>query len=92
MTKCLLPIPRELAESLKHTEETGIGYQVISVELVDGRRFDQVLASEGCIIEVRGHREIPFGSDDVASVRVNHKRWNFRGWSDAWSKSRDSMP
>ena len=39
--------------------------------------------SEGCIIEVRGHREIPFGPNDLASVRVNHKRWNFRGWSDA---------
>jgi hypothetical protein len=87
--KCLVPIPKEFAESLKKANETGIGYQVVSVELVDGRRFEQVLASEGCIIEVRGHREIPFGSNDVASVRVNHNRWNFRGWSDAPMKNWD---
>jgi len=85
--KCLVPIPRELVDNLKQAGETGIGYQVISVELRDGRRFDQVLASEGCIIEVRGHREIPFGPNDLASVRVNHKRWNFRGWSDARMKN-----
>ena len=42
--KRLVPIPRELVDNLKKTEETGIGYQVISVELRDGRRFDQVLA------------------------------------------------
>ena len=83
--KCLVPIPKELAENLKKANETGIGYQVVSVELIDGRQFEQVLASEGCIIEVRGHTEIPFGPNDVASVRVNHKRWNFRGWPDARS-------
>ena len=83
--KCLVPIPKELAENLKKANETGIGYQVVSVELIDGRQFELVLASEGCIIEVRGHKEIPFGPNDVASVRVNHKRWNFRGWSDARS-------
>lgn len=89
--KCLVPIPAEFADSLKQVGETSIGYQVISVELKDGRRFDQVLSSEGCIIEVRGHKNIPFGSDDVMSVRVNHKRWNFRGWSDAQNKNRDSV-
>ncbi len=81
--RCLVPIPIEFVDTLKQSGETGIGYQVISVELKDGRCFDQVLASEGCIIEVRGHKEIPFGAKDVTSVRVNHKRWNFRGWSDS---------
>ena len=85
--KCLVPIPAEFADSLKQAEETGIGYRVISVKLRDGRCVEQVLASEGCIIEVRGHKDIPFGPDDVVSVRVNHRRWNFRGWSDARSKN-----
>lgn len=88
----LVPIPKHLAEPLKQDVETGIGYQVISVELKNGRSFDQVLASEGCIIEVRKYKEIPFGSDDIASVKVTHKRWNFRGWSDALSKNRDDIP
>jgi hypothetical protein len=58
------------------------------VELKDGRFFDQVVESEGCVIEVRGYREIPFTPDDVASVRVNHKRWNFRDGSNARAKSK----
>lgn len=68
--------------------ETGIGYQVVSVELKDGRCFDQVVVSEGCIIEVRGYNEIPFAPEEVAVVIVNHKRWNFREGSDARIKSR----
>ena len=86
--KCLVAIPNAFVETLKRASETGIGYQVISVELRDGRCFDQVVTSEGCIIEVRGYKEIPFASEDVASVRVNHKRWNFREGSDAHSKSK----
>lgn len=86
--KCLVPIPRRFVDQVKRCAETGIGYQVVSVVLKDGRSFDQVATSEGCIIEVRGYNEIPFESDDVASVSVNHKGWNFRDASDARIKSR----
>jgi hypothetical protein len=86
--KHLTPIPSRFVDELKQAEETGIGYQVVSVELKDGRSFDQVITSEGCIIEVRGYKEIPFAAEDVASVCVNHQRWNFRERSDARSKSR----
>jgi hypothetical protein len=86
--KRLVPIPSGFVDELKRAKETGIGYQVVSVQLKDGRSFDQVATSEGCIIEVRGYEEIPFAPDDVASVSVNHKRWNFRDGSDARSKSR----
>jgi hypothetical protein len=76
--KCLVSIPGEYADRLKGQGETGMGYQVVSVTLKNGKHFDQVLTSEGCVIQVRGHRDVPFASDDVASVDVNHKRWNFR--------------
>jgi hypothetical protein len=90
--KCLVSIPSAFVDYLKRTSETGIGYQVVSVVLKDGRSFDQVATSEGCIIAVRGYEEIPFASDDVASVSVNHKRWNFRDGSDARTKSRAATP
>ena len=80
--KCLVPIPHETAAKLKCQKETGIGYQVVSVDLKDHRNFDQVVVSEGCIIAVRGYTEVPFRFDEVATVTVNHKRWNFRTWSD----------
>lgn len=86
--KRIVPIPSGFVDGLKQAKETGIGYQVVSVELKDGRSFDQVVTSEGCIIDVRGYKDIPFAPDDVASVSVNHKRWNFRDGSDARSKSR----
>jgi len=86
--KCLYPIPRGCLDHLKRTGETGIGYQVISVELKNGRYFDQVVASEGCIIEVRGYEGIPFAPEEIASVIVNHKRWNFREASDIRVKCR----
>jgi len=86
--KCAYPIPQDCLDDLKRSRETGIGYQVISVELKDGRCFDQVVASEGCIIEVRGYEEIPFAPEEVASVIVNHKRWNFREASDLRIKRR----
>jgi hypothetical protein len=81
--KCLVPIPLETANGLKREKETGLGYQIVSVVLKDGTRFEQVVASEGCIIAVRGFAEIPFEVSEVATIEVNHKRWNFRKWSDA---------
>lgn len=57
--RCLVPIPRESVEQLKREKETGIGYHVVSVDLKDGRHFDQVVASEGCIIAVRGYEAFP---------------------------------
>ena len=85
--KHLVAIPSEFVDLLKRATETGIGYQVISLELRDGRTFEQVVTSEGCIIEVRGYKEIPFEPDEVASITVNHRRWNFRDVSHARSKA-----
>ena len=82
--KRLIPIPRELAEALKRQGETGMGYQVVSVTLKNGKHFDQVVASEGYVIQVRGYKDVPFTTDDVASVSLTHKRWNFRG---GWDRS-----
>ena len=76
--KRLVQIPNELATPLRGQKETGMGYHVVSVTLKSGKHYDQVVASEGCVIQVRGHREVPFTPDEVASVDVNHKRWNFR--------------
>jgi len=85
---CLVPVPSESADLLKREKETGIRYQVVSVKLKDGRCYEQAVASEGCIIQVRGYEDVPFAPNELESVRVNHKRWNFRDASRARSKSR----
>lgn len=86
--KCVVAIPSRFVGQLKSEKETGIGYQVVSVELKDGRSFEQVATSEGCIVEVRGFEEIPFSTDDIASVRLNHRSWNFREASRSRAKTK----
>jgi hypothetical protein len=55
-----------------------LSYQFVSVKLKDGRIFDQAVASEGCIIHVKGHKDIPFTEAEVESVEVINKPWNFK--------------
>jgi len=89
--KHLVPIPSRFVDQLKIERETGPGYQVVSLKLKDGRFFDQVVTSEGHIIEVQGHTEIPFVSEEIVSIKVNHKDWNFREWSDAYGSAKATM-
>jgi hypothetical protein len=76
--KRLIQFPLEFSTHLQEHKETGMGYHVVSVTLKSGKHFDQVVTSQGCVIQVRGHREVPFTPEEVASVDVNHKQWNFR--------------
>jgi hypothetical protein len=80
--KRLVPIPVDSVNRLKQEKETGLGYQTVSVQLRNGRYFDQAIASEGCIIAVRGYDDVPFTPDEVEHVAVTHKHWNFRESSD----------
>ena len=80
--KHLVEIPNSFLEQLKQSKETGLGYWVVAVELKNGRVFDQVAASEGCVVAVQGYEEIPFTADEIESIEVNHKDWNFREHSE----------
>jgi hypothetical protein len=47
--KAIVPIPVSFSQELKWAGEIGIAYQIVAVELRDGRGFDQVAISEGCL-------------------------------------------
>ncbi len=47
--KRVVTLPPESLGILKNEKQTGPGYQVVAVHLKDGRWFDQVVASEGCV-------------------------------------------
>jgi len=79
--KHLVELPTAFRDHIKQSRETGFGYHVVSVGLKDGRTFEQVATSEGCVIEVRGYEEIPFAADEIESININHRRWNFRDYS-----------
>jgi hypothetical protein len=55
-----------------------MGYQVVSVVLQDGKRFDQLVILEGRITEIRGLRDIPFTEDQIAQRILTHEKWNFK--------------
>ena len=57
--------------------ETGMGYQVVSVILKDGKRFDQAVVVEGRVTKIRGRKDIPFNADEIAKVILTHDKWNF---------------
>jgi putative SOS response-associated peptidase YedK len=76
--KKLLPIPPGSLKHLKKDDMKDFGYQFVSVRLKDGRVFAQAVASEGCLIQVKGFREIPFVETDIESVDADAAPWNFR--------------
>jgi hypothetical protein len=76
--KKIVPIPLESLNRLKKNDLKDFGYQFVSIKLKDGREFPQAVASEGCIIQVKGFREIPFMETDIESVDPDAGAWNFR--------------
>jgi hypothetical protein len=62
------------AEVLNSQPETGMGYQVVSIHLRDGRRFDGVTITGGVISRVPGELHIPFGEEDIERIVVTHGR------------------
>jgi|HubBroStandDraft_1064217.scaffolds.fasta_scaffold346008_2 hypothetical protein len=76
--KRLVPIPHDSLKVLKLEKDNGFGYKFVSVKLNDGRTFEQAIESEGCIIQVKGQKDIPFTEQEVESVQATSKKWNFR--------------
>jgi hypothetical protein len=52
--------------------ETGMSYQVASVILTDGRRFDKVVIVGGYITKVGDSSVVPFKEGEIADIVVNH--------------------
>ena len=65
------------ANELVLSPETGMGYQVVTVFLKDGTRFDQVVIIDGCIAQIRGYDDIPFTENDIQEIVLTHDKWDF---------------
>jgi hypothetical protein len=74
----MLELPDKWAHELSRSAETGMGYQVVTVFLNDGRRFEQVaVLGSRFVTQVRGHPFVPFSVDDIQSIRITHDKWHF---------------
>ena len=68
-----IPLSKYWATYLSSLPETGIGYQVVSVFLTDGRKIQQVVIVSGHITRARGYKEVPFGpfgESEITAIQV----------------------
>ncbi len=77
----MLTLSTKWAAELAAKPETGMGYQIASVILQNGRRFNQVVIVEGNITQVRGLQGIPFSEEEIEQIIVTHDKWDFNASS-----------
>ncbi|MGH7239687.1 MAG: hypothetical protein ACREHG_06430 [Candidatus Saccharimonadales bacterium] len=54
--------------------ETGMGYQIASVILRDGRKYHRVMIVGGYITRVVDSDDIPFRDEEIQEIIVTHER------------------
>jgi hypothetical protein len=62
------------AKSLVSQPETGMGYQVATVWLKDGRHYDRVVIVQGNVTSVDGQSLIPFVESEIQRIEVTHDK------------------
>ena len=70
----MLSLSRKWAPALLSQPETGMGYQVATVVLEDGRRFERVTIVGGTITSVGAIKSVPFSEGDIQKILVTHGR------------------
>jgi hypothetical protein len=73
----MLRLSNKWGPLLTSQAETGMGYQIASIVLKDGRKYDQAVIAGGVISKMRNEEDIPFREDDIEQIRVTHDKWNF---------------
>ena len=68
----MLKLTAKWVETLVSQPETGMGYQVASVYLKDGRQFDRVVIVDGVITSIFGSAAIPFTEEEIHRIVVTH--------------------
>lgn len=64
-------------DTVRGLSETGMGYTVVRVTLMDGRKFEQVVIDSGYLSRVRGLPDVPFSEEDIAKIESTHEKWNW---------------
>lgn len=70
--EAMLHLSEKWAPLLGGQPETGMGYQICTVVLSDGRHIERVVVVGGIVTEASGSKEIPFTADEIVEMRVTH--------------------
>jgi hypothetical protein len=73
----MLALSSKWARELAGKPETGMGYQVVSVILKNGRRFDRALVVGGYITKIKDIEGVPFTDEQIDTIVVTHDKWDF---------------
>ena len=80
----MLQLSDKWGPRLARQPETGMGYQIATVVLSDGRRFNNVLIQEGLITRIKNLNIIPFTESEIIDIIVTgdpdnaaDKKWIF---------------
>ena len=60
------------AKYLTSQPEAGMGYQVATIRLKDGRVFERVVLVEGTVASIANDPAIPFMETDIAEISVTN--------------------
>ncbi len=68
----MLALSNKWAPILVSQPETGMNYQITSVVLKNGLKFDYVIITGGYITKIGESNHIPFNEEDIDKIIVNH--------------------
>ena len=74
----MLMLSKKWAKELISKPETGMGYQIVSIILHNGVRYDQVVIDSGFITLIPNFDRIPFEEKDIAQIILTHDKWDWK--------------
>ena len=66
----MVKLPDKWGPVLIAQPESGMGYQIATITLIDGRSFEHVVIDSGYIVSVNGATQVPFNVDDICQISV----------------------
>ena len=73
----MIKLGTKWTDYLKNQPESGMGYQIVSIVLRNGIRYDQVVVDSGYITKIKGITVISFTDEDILEIIVTHDKWDF---------------
>jgi len=68
----MLLLSAKWAPLLTSQPEAGMGWQVATIRLKDGRSFEHVVIQAGTVASIANDPHIPFFEDDIAQIVVTN--------------------
>ncbi len=73
----MIELSKKWALELINKPETGQGFQIVTIMLINNEVYEQVLINSGYITTVRGYKIIPFNENQIAGIVLTHDIWNW---------------